>query len=177
MLEKENTQYMSYEVRMNYQAGYDQLREWPGGGKTVHAGIGWFHPFGKSHYYCVIEGCKEQEAFPVDKYFSDYWIKTYDLATFCIYRLDDGDIYAYDGIFCRRGEGGDEELPDDTVLIRRDILTNVIVGGTGRYEGAVGLMTGTAEGNGKTRKFDEELTLPEALIKNLTGYLKIPIKK
>ena len=56
--------YMSYEVRMAYQAGYAQWKEWPCEGETLHAGIGWFHPFGKSHYYAILGDCEEKKAFP-----------------------------------------------------------------------------------------------------------------
>ncbi|HHU22709.1 MAG TPA: hypothetical protein GXZ52_04730 [Clostridiales bacterium] len=167
--------YMSYEVRMAYQAGYAQWKEWPCEGETLHAGIGWFHPFGKSHYYAILGDCEEKKAFPIDKYFTEDWMEIYDTSLFCIYRLEDGDIYAYDGIFCVRAEG-DEEVPYDSTFIRRDILCNVIVGGTGRYEGARGVMMGTAEGSGEVKKLSDNLSLPEGLLKCLTGYIKIPIK-
>jgi len=168
--------YKVYEVRMAYQAGHAQWKKWPCEGDTVHAGIGWFHPFGKSHYYAIAGECEEKKAFPIEKYFTEDWMEVFDTSLFCIYRLEDGDIYAYDGIFCVRGEG-DEEIPDDSSFIRRDILTNVIVGGTGRYEGARGIMIGTAEGSGEVKKLSDDLILPEGLLKCLTGYIKIPIKK
>ena len=55
--------YKIYEVRMAYQAGHAQWNEWPCEGDTVHAGVGWFHPFGKSHYYAIAGDC-EKKAFP-----------------------------------------------------------------------------------------------------------------
>lgn len=167
--------HMSYHVRMAYQAGYEQYKKWDCEGKTVHSGVGWFHPFGKSEYYAIAGDCPEREAFPIETYFTGDWMDVYDTALFCIYRLADGDIYAYDGIFCVRGEG-DEEIEYGSDYIRRDILTNVIVGGTGKYEGARGLMLGTAEGSGDYKEVAEELTLPEGLLKCLEGYIKIPIK-
>lgn len=39
---------------MKYQAGYAQTEEWTSG-KTQHGGVGWFHPFGPSRYYCGTE--------------------------------------------------------------------------------------------------------------------------
>lgn len=170
--------YMSYSVRMAYEAGSDLLKKWPCEGKTVHAGIGWFHPFGRSEYYAIAGDCPEKEAFPLDTFFTKDWMDVYDTGLFCIYRLADGDIYAYDGIFCQRG-AGDEEVPDRSVLERRDILVNVIVGGTGRYEGIRGLMIGTAEGSGDSVVVDQESgqTLPKALLKCLEGYVKIPMEK
>lgn len=168
-----------YKVSMNYHAGYDQYREWPNGGKTIHSGVGWFHPFGPSEYYGMAdigEGAgEESKQFPLDQHFSDFWMREFETDLFCIYRLKDGDIYAYDGIFCQRGTG-DEGVPDNSLECRRDILTNVIVGGTGRYEGIRGLMMGTAEGSGDSKLMDEEMgmTLPRCLLKCLEGYVKIP---
>lgn len=166
---------MTYQVRMAYEAGFDLLKPWPCDGLTVHAGIGWFHPFGRSEYYAIAGDCPEKEAFPIEKYFTEDWMDVYDTALFCIYRMKDGDIYAYDGIFCQRGLG-DEGVPNKTLQLRRDILTNVIVGGTGKYEGARGLMLGTAEGSGWSKVCNEEIgqTLPQALLKCLDGYIKIP---
>ena len=164
-----------YKVRMNYHAGYDQYKEWPGGGRTIHAGVGWFHPFGRSEYYAIVGDCPEKKDYPLEKYFTEDWMDVYDTALFCIYRMKDGDIYAYDGIFVQRGVG-DEGVPNKTVQLRRDILTNVIVGGTGKYEGARGLMIGTAEGSGWSKVCNEETgqTLPQALLKCLEGYIRIP---
>ena len=166
---------MTYSIRMAYEAGYDHMKPWPCEGKTVHAGVGWFHPFGRSEYYAILGDCPERKDYPIEKYFTPDWMDTYDTALFCIYRMKDGDIYAYDGIFCQRG-AGDEGVPDDTLECRRDILTNVIVGGTGRYEGIRGLMLGTAEGSGDSKLMDEEMgmTLPKCLLKCLEGYAKIP---
>ena len=71
--------------------------------------------------------------------------KTYDTSLFCVYHMEDGDIYAWDGIFAVRGKGS-IELPLDQEGERRDVLVNVIVGGSGAYKGAISLMMGTAEG-------------------------------
>lgn len=160
---------------MNYQAGYGQYETWPTAGKTLHAGKGWFHPFGESHYYAIVGGCPEQEAFKQSELFTEYWMDVYDTSLFCIYRMADGDIYAYDGVFAVRGRGN-VTVPCDSEFSRRDILVNVIVGGRGRYEGATGLMIGTGEGGGNSRKIDDELTLPEVLIKSMSGYIKIPVR-
>ncbi len=63
-----------YACRMNYHAGYNVYKEWPNGGMTIHAGIGWFHPFGPSEYYGManIPGnfCEESKQFPLEKYFT-----------------------------------------------------------------------------------------------------------
>ncbi len=168
--------YVCYDVRMSYQAGYAQFKDWTSG-KTVHAGVGWFHPFGPSHYFCGREGFEEAKNYPLENYFSDWWMETFDTRAFCVYRLADGDIYAWDGIFAVRDSSGDIEIPHNSSFLRRDVLTNIIVGGTGAYEGAIGIMTGTAEGGGEVKTLDNGLTLPEGLLKVLSGYIKIPIKK
>ena len=49
IVEEENVTYQGYDVRMAYQAGHAQLEPWPCKGRTVHAGVGWFHPFGRSN--------------------------------------------------------------------------------------------------------------------------------
>ena len=59
---------------------------------------------------------------------------------------------------------------------RRDVLVNVIVGGSGAYRGAIGLMMGTAEGAGKIGTAANGGQMPEALIKDLRGYIKVPLE-
>lgn len=166
---------MTYNVRMAYEAGFDLLKPWPCDGMTVHSGVGWFHPFGRSEYYAIVGDCPERKDYPIEKYFTEDWMDVYDTALFCIYRMKDGDIYAYDGIFVQRG-AGDEGVPNKTLQLRRDILVNVIVGGTGKYKGARGLMIGTAEGSGWSKVCNEETgqTLPQALLKCLEGYIRVP---
>lgn len=169
------SKYECYDVRMSYQAGYDQYEEWSSG-QTIHSGVGWFHPFGSSSYFATLD-CEEAKQFPIEQHFTEDWMEKFDTALFCIYRLPDGDIYAYDGILCVRGRGtgvGDVEISHGFDYIRRDVLTNIIVGGTGRYEGAFGIMTGTAEGGGRLKEV-KGMTLPEALLKVLSGYIKLPI--
>jgi hypothetical protein len=170
--------YRTVEVRMTYEAGAAQYVEWPSG-TTIHSGIGWFHPFGKSNYFAGI-GYSEAEKFNAEELFSKFWLDEFDTNLFCVYRLPDGDIYAYDGIFAVRDEGDISMAYDDydTVPpIRRDVLVNVIVGGTGAYEGAVGIMTGTAEGGGESHTVAEDRTLPDSIVKILSGYMRLPIKE
>lgn len=175
-----------YQVRMNYHAGYDQYREWPNGGKTIHSGIGWFHPFGVSNYY-GIQDCgegynKEAADFPVEKYFTEDWMKQFETDLFCIYRQEDGDIYAWDGMMAIRGTDPNQCIVYNSVYTRQDVIVNVIVGGTGRYEGARGLMIGTTEGGGETKGVatmpdGSPLELPATIIKHLEGFIRIPDKE
>lgn len=170
------TKYQCFEVRMAYQAGHAQWEAWPCEGKTVHSGTGWFHPFGLSTYYAIAGDCEEKKNFPIEKYFTDDWMDIYDTGLFCIYRTKDGDIYAYDGIFVVRDGDSDFEVPYNSSFHRRDVLVNVIVGGTGKFEGARGLMIGTAEGSGTIETVGGDLDLPEGLLKCLSGFIKVPVK-
>jgi hypothetical protein len=175
-----------FQVTMNFHAGYDQYNEWPNGGKTIHAGIGWLHPFGPSHYYgiqdCGEGYCKEAEQFPVENYFTEDWMKQYETDLFCIYRMEDGDIYAWDGMFAIRGVDPGKCVLYNSTYVRQDVLVNVVVGGTGRYEGARGLLIGTTEGAGERKAVADmpdgkPLELPATIIKHLEGYIRIPVKE
>ena len=175
-----------YQVRMNYHAGYDQYKKWPNGGLTIHSGIGWFHPFGPSEYYgmaCPPDFmCEEAKDFPLDKFFNEDWMEHFETDLFCIYRLPDGDIYAWDGIFAVRGLDAGKCVIYNSELVRQDVLLNVIVGGTGKYEGARGIMIGTAEGAGEGKVVGEmpdgsPLELPATIMKDLSGYIRIAEKE
>ena len=172
-------------VRMNYHAGYNVYKEWPNGGMTIHAGIGWFHPFGPSEYYGManIPGnfCEESKQFPLENYFTEDWMKNFETDLFCIYRMPDGDIYAWDGMFAVRGLDPNKCVVYNSEYTRQDVLVNVIVGGTGRYEGVRGLLIGTAEGGGPTKVCGKmpdgsDLELPETIMKDLSGYIRFPEK-
>ena len=174
-----------FAVRMNYHAGYNVYKEWPNGGMTIHAGIGWFHPFGPSEYYGManIPGnwCEEAKQFPLENYFTEDWMKNFETDLFCIYRMPDGDIYAWDGMFAVRGIDANKCIKYNSEYTRQDVLVNVIVGGTGRYEGVRGLLIGTAEGGGKTAVCGKmpdgsDLELPETIMKDLSGYIRFPEK-
>lgn len=170
-------------VRMNYHAGYGVYNEWPNGGMTIHSGIGWFHPFGPSEYWgvaCLPDNfCEEAKQFPLEKYFTEDWMENFETDLFCIYRLPDGDIYAWDGIFAVRGKDPHKCIVYNSEYTRQDVLVNVVVGGTGRYEGARGILVGTTEGGGITKVCGKmpdgsDLELPETIMKDLDGWIRFP---
>ena len=174
-----------YHVRMNYHAGYGVYKEWPNGGRTIHSGIGWFHPFGPSEYYGVAnipgETCEESKQFPLQTYFTEDWMKNFETDLFCIYRLADGDIYVWDGMFAVRGLDAHKCIVYNSEYTRQDVIVNVVVGGTGRYEGARGLLIGTTEGGGATKVVGKmpdgsDLELPETIMKDLDGWIRLPDK-
>ena len=172
-----------YHVRMNYHAGYDQYRVWPGEGRTIHSGIGWFHPFGPSDYYGIADigqgACEEAKEFPLEKYFTEDWMEEFETDLFCIYRMEGGDIYAWDGIYAVRGEDPEKCIPYNSEYTRQDVLVNVVVGGTGRFKGARGILVGTTEGGGDTKVVGEmpdgsPLELPATIMKDMDGWIRLP---
>ncbi len=168
--EKEEEPYKLIPITMEMEAGAAQYEEWPGGEKTIHSGIGWILPFGRSEYVAGM-GYPEAEAYPMPSYMNDEWMSTYNTRLFCIYRLADGDIYAYDGItgnYMPELENGDDG--------KMDYLINVIVGGTGAYEGATGMLLGRTPGRGASTDVSEGVSLPVSILKLMEGYIKIPEK-
>ncbi len=157
---------------MEMEAGAALYKVWPGGTMTRHTGIGWIHPFGRAEYTAGV-GYKEAEKYPIPSYFNDEWTKVYGATSnFCIYTLKDGNIYAYDGIVGNM-EPNDEKVDDG----KMDYLINVIVGGTGAYEGATGMLLGRASGKGKSTEVIKGYSLPVSILKLMDGYIKIPVKK
>ena len=172
-----------YHVRMNYHAGYDQYRVWPGEGRTIHSGIGWFHPFGPSDYYGIADigkgACEEAKEFPLEKFFTEDWMREFETDLFCIYRMEGGDIYAWDGMFAVRGKDPEKCIVYNSEYTRQDVLVNVVVGGTGKFKGARGILLGTTEGGGDTKVVGEmpdgsPLELPATIMKDLDGWIRLP---
>jgi hypothetical protein len=167
----DKTNYKIIPITMEMEAGAAQYKQWPGGEKTIHAGIGWIEPFGRSEYVAG-RGYPEQAKFPKPGYFNEEWNSLYDNSPdlFCIYMLKDGNIYAYDGVI-----GTLEPANDDDGKL--DYLINIIVGGTGAYEGATGMLLGKTPGRGKSTEVGDGVKLPVSILKLMSGYIKIPVKK
>jgi hypothetical protein len=167
----DKSKYKVVPITMEMEAGAAQYKQWPGGTKTVHAGIGWIEPFGRSEYVAG-RGYPEQAKFSKPGYFNEEWKSLYDDSPdlFCIYMLKDGNIYAYDGVV------GTLE-PDNGDDGKVDYLINVIVGGTGAYEGATGMLLGKTPGRGKSTEVGDGVKLPVSILKLMSGYIRIPIKK
>ena len=161
-------------TRMSYLAGYREFHEWTSG-ENHHAGIGQFEPFGQSEYVCGVD-FDEAKDYPIPEIFSAWWQKNFDTSQMCVYRMKDGDLYAYDGVFGALIEGT-EDLPPDVPVHRNDAIINVIVGGTGTYEGALGLMIGRTEGSGEIRNASNGTPLPTVLLKLMEGYISLPVKE
>ncbi|MBN1626669.1 MAG: hypothetical protein JW944_09105 [Deltaproteobacteria bacterium] len=164
--------YKTIPITMEMEAGAALYEKWPGGEMTRHTGIGWIHPFGRAEYTAGL-GYPEAKDYPIPSYFNDEWVKVYGATRlFCIYMLEDGNIYAYDGIVGNMAPL-DKEADDG----KMDYLINVIVGGTGAYEGATGMLLGRTPGRGKSAEVIEDYSLPVSILKLMEGYIKIPVKK
>lgn len=164
----------TFEVRMAFQAGYAQYQPWTSG-NTHHRGIGYFHPFGQCVYY-MGDDFDEGADYHFSDYFTDKFEKDFCGMGFAIYRLPDGDIFCQDGVFGTLIPGT-ETKDASKPSFRNDVLLNVVIGGTGRYEGARGLLMGTTEGSGSAQNVREDWCIPEGLLKLLHGYIKIPVKE
>jgi hypothetical protein len=158
-------------ITMEMEAGAAQYKQWPGGQKTIHAGIGWIEPFGRSEYVAG-RGYPEQARFPKPSWFNEEFNGLYDSSPglFCIYMLKDGNIYAYDGVVGTLDPASDDDG-------KMDYLINVIVGGTGAYEGATGMLLGKTPGRGKSTEVGDGVKLPVSILKIMSGYIRIPVKK
>jgi len=165
---EDKTVYKVIPITMEMEAGAAQYKEWPGGQKTIHAGIGWIHPFGRGEYVAGM-GYPEAENYPEPSYFNEEWMQTYGTRLFCIYMLKDGNIYAYDGVV--------GNLEPDEGDGKMDYLVNVIVGGTGAYEGATGMLLGRTPGKGANTQVNDDVSLPVSILKLMEGYIKIPVKE
>ena len=170
-LPPDKTTYKTIPISMEMEAGAALFKEWPGGQQTIHAGIGWMHPFGRGEYVAGM-GYPEAKDFPEPSYFNEEWMETYGTRLFCIYRLSDGDIYAYDGVVGNL-EPYDSEVDDG----KMDYLINVIVGGTGAYEGAKGMLLGRTPGKGASTEITGGISLPVSILKLMEGYIQIPVKE
>lgn len=159
--------YKTIRVHMVMEAGYDFYEVHPGGKRTIHAGQGRIDPFGVGSYVAGI-GYPEQKKYPMPDYFNKTWMKQYNTGLFCIYKLKGGNIFAYDGIT------GSLEPNIRGTYVRSDYLMNVIVGGTGKFKGATGMLLGRTMGAGDAAEVAPGLILPKSIIKDMEGYITIP---
>lgn len=152
-------------VSITFEAGAAQYQQRPGGGETMHRGIGYIDPYGRASYYCG-KGYAEEKQFPFPDYFTKTWLATYvelDGPLFCEYRLVDGSgsLFVYDSIV------GNVIPADPATGERVDQLLNVVVG-------ASGIWTGYAKGRGMVREAAPGQELPESILKLMEGYIKLP---
>lgn len=160
--------YRLVETKVQFEAGADHYAPWPGAARTVHAGIGYIEPFGAARYACG-NGFAEEKQTPVPAE-----LKTWFAAhaadknpLFCVYRMADGDLHVYDVVIGNQFDRADRNE-------HKDILVNVVVGGTGAYAGASGLWTGATLGRGAMKPLPNGAALPVSILKLMQGYLRLP---
>lgn len=169
-------------ISMTMQAGYQEYNSYTSGFKTIHAGIGYIDPLGEGHYYAGV-GYNEIAGNEEGIYVSDWMDANFGCSLFCVYSLPDGDIYAWDGIYGANAKdmanymsSGAKYTADQvngSTPTRTDALINIIVGGTGAYKGATGVLVGSTSGGG-VYGTNDGMTLPQTLFKLMNGYIKIP---
>lgn len=152
-------------VRVEFEAGAGFFEAWSSG-TTFHAGIGYIKPFGAARYSCGT-GYAEAREHPsppgIAQWFAANAIDQNPL--FCVYRLKDGDLYAYDYLI------GHVQLdpPND---VRNDEVVNLVIGGSGRFRGASGVWTGTTDGRGTLVEVRSGYRLPATILKLMDGYVR-----
>ena len=87
---------------------------------------------------------------------------------FCIYRTSQGDIYAWDGIM-----GNIQPVVNDDG--KMDYLLNVVVGGTGAFENAGGILLGITpvRGPNQPTAIPSPFKWPDSILKLMEGYVEI----
>jgi len=152
-------------VRLEFEAGAAFFQPWSSG-TTFHSGVGYLKPFGAASYHCGT-GYAEAREHPAPAglaaWFAANAIDQNPL--FCIYRLDEGDLYAYDYLI------GHVQL-DAARDVRNDEVVNIVVGGTGRFQGASGVWTGTTDGRGAMKEVRSGYALPATILKLMDGYVR-----
>ncbi len=166
-----NVTYQTIPISMQMEAGVPYHLTGPSPGYTVHSGSGWILPLGRATYvggvgYLVADNYKPSFMWTDPATMNPAWKALFGTSLFCIYSLPDGDIYAWDGVM-----GNVQPVVGDDG--KMDYLVNVIVGGTGRYKNATGMLLGRTPGRGD----DPDSSLPLSLIKIMEGYINIQVKE
>lgn len=154
-------------IEMQLEAGSAFYEAWPSG-MTIHSGVGYIRPYGRADYWCGVDYA-EAEGFPPPQ--QDLaWLLEDAIDSnplFCIYRMEEGDIYTYDILIgsIERAEEGIEKV---------DSVVNVVIGGTGDFADASGVWVGTTAGRGEGSEVAEGITLPASILKLMEGYMRLP---
>jgi hypothetical protein len=167
-------------ISMQMRAGAQGYEPWPESFFTIHNGVGYIEPFGAATYSCGV-GYPEQDMADKPAFMDDIsWSDPdddgmpYDTGLFCVYEMEDGSgsIWAYDGVMGNLKPPGFNGLEGN----KMDQLLNVVVGGTGVYEGATGIWVGHTEGWGEMSNPEGAppwLNLPKTIFKILNGYIQL----
>jgi hypothetical protein len=160
--------YQTIPIAIQMEAGNTHWDAWSSG-KTIIAGTGWIMPFGRGSYHYGMGYAEATDELRPDFMDSPSWTTPYPTKNLCIYHLQDGDLYAYDGIVAN--------LEQPTEDGKTDYLLEVVVGGTGKFKGANGIILGRAVGRGKAVKVGGPFPLPDVIVKTMEGYVNVKVKK
>ncbi|MCA9473991.1 MAG: hypothetical protein KC594_18155 [Nitrospira sp.] len=154
-------------IEMHLEAGAEFFQPWPSG-RTIHSGVGWILPYGRADYWCGTDYAEAEAASRSQPEMQ--WILENSIDSnppFCIYRTSSGDIYSIDvlvGTIEPLDEGGG----------RIDSVVNYVVGGTGAFAEATGVWVGRTLGRGQMQSVDDQLELPDSILKIMNGYVRTP---
>jgi hypothetical protein len=163
--------YQTIPISMMMEAGYSYAQDWwaldpnDPDDAILHSGEGWLTPFGRGEYVAVRNWDAAAQYRPAFMTYQSWKDLFGSMGLFCVYRLPDGDIYAFDGVM-----GNIEPLANDDG--KSDYVLNVIVGGTGRYANATGMLLGRTPGRGAAQGPN-----PQILMKLMEGYINIQVKE
>ena len=99
-----NVTYQTIPISMMMEAGYSYAQEWwaldpdDPDDAILHSGVGWITPFGRAEYVAVRSWDAAAQYRPAFMTYQSWKDLFGSLGLFCVYRLPDGDIYAFDGI-------------------------------------------------------------------------------
>lgn len=160
-------------VQMYMQAGHEQWEAWETGKMTVHSGEGYIDPFGVGTYTMGMGYPEQTEQFQAGVWMTDWWKSAFCGGSFCMYQMQDGDIYCLDGVYGNITKMAEEAVDGQEYNYgREDSLINFIVGGTGIFENSTGIMVGHTPSCG-SQKMAGVMVLPQALFKFMEGYVKV----
>lgn len=169
----EDQDYTIIPVQMYMQAGHEQWEAWETGKMTVHSGEGYLDPFGVGTYTMGMGYPEQTEQFQAGIWMTDWWKSAFCGGSFCMYQLQDGDIYCLDGVYGNIKSMAEEAVDGQEYNYgREDALINIIVGGTGKFENSTGIMIGHTPSCG-SQAMAGVMVLPQALFKFMEGYIKV----
>lgn len=157
--------HIGYEVRLAFQAGYEQYSPWSSGSTKEH-GFGWFHPFGIAEYW-LGTGFDEEKEFEGEDMFGAFMLDQFESKYFSVYKMKDGLMYAWEISFGTVEKAAESE---------KKAHYTFVVGGTGKFKGANGILSGTRASTGNEKPVNGG-NLPRALVTTESGLLRIPIEE
>ena len=161
----------TYEVQIQLEASSNLYQKYGTQGVTWHHGLGFIAPFGYASYNCG-KGFPEEKNFPLTPWQAGLFntLTGRADALFCLYTTKDGTFFVRDSVAGTVYRDTDDQGNGAS----RNMMVNLVVGGSGAYVGATGIWTGFTEGRGTVSSPAAGRMLPAVLLKIMNGYVKIP---